>query len=149
MSDPHDPPQQEQQEHDVPEAATRAVGPSATKVGIQVMVLSGSAKGTSKTLGEMLRIGKAPDNDLVLDDDTVSRHHCELTRANDGVHVRDLGSTNGTFLESARIAEAIAPVGSVVRVGDAVSLALRPSLALLEVEPHAALRERTSPSSSI
>jgi pSer/pThr/pTyr-binding forkhead associated (FHA) protein len=72
------------------EAETRAVGPSASAVGIQVMVLSGSAKGTVRPLGEKLRIGKATDNDLVLADDTVSRHHCELTRSSAGIHVRDL-----------------------------------------------------------
>jgi len=134
MSDPHDPPQQEQPEHDVPEAATRAVGPSASKVGIQVMVLSGSAKGTSKALGETLRIGKAPDNDLVLDDDTVSRHHCELTRANDGVHVRDLGSTNGTKVSGARVSEAVVQPGTVLKVGE-VELVLRPAVRNGEVLP--------------
>ena len=65
-------------------------------VGIQVVVvMSGSAKGTSRRISDRLRIGKAPDNDLVLGDDTVSRHHCELSRAAEGVFVRDLNSTNG------------------------------------------------------
>ena len=71
MSDPQDRPQNPPQ-HEPVEAETRAVGPAASKVGIQVMVLSGSAKGTSKPLGDKMRIGKAPDNDLVLEDDTVS-----------------------------------------------------------------------------
>jgi DNA-binding NtrC family response regulator len=116
------------------EAETRAVGPSASNVGIQVMVLSGSAKGTTKALGERLRIGKAPDNDLVLNDDTVSRAHCELTRIDAGVRVRDLGSTNGTKVGGARISEAIVQPGAVLKVGE-VEIALRPSVRNAEVLP--------------
>jgi DNA-binding NtrC family response regulator len=116
------------------EAETRAVGPSASNVGIQVMVLSGSAKGTTKALGEKLRIGKAPDNDLVLSDDTVSRAHCELTRIDAGVRVRDLGSTNGTKVGGARISEAIVQPGAVLKVGE-VEIALRPSVRNAEVLP--------------
>jgi transcriptional regulator with GAF, ATPase, and Fis domain len=114
------------------EAETRAVGAPAS--GIHVIVLSGSAKGTSKVLGEKLRIGKAPDNDLVLADDTVSRHHCELTRANDGVHVRDLGSTNGTKVAGARVSEAVVGAGTVLKVGE-VEVALRPAVRNVEVLP--------------
>ncbi len=60
------------------EIATRALQARESTVGIQVVVMSGNAKGTSRRIGERLRIGKAADNDLVLADDTVSRHHCEL-----------------------------------------------------------------------
>src|SRR5579883_1084572 len=116
------------------EVATRAVHPSESKVGVHVMVLSGSAKGTSRPLGDRMRVGKATDNDLVLADDTVSRHHCELTSANDGVHVRDLGSTNGTRVQGARVSEAIVQPGTVLKVGE-VELALRPALRNVEVMP--------------
>jgi DNA-binding NtrC family response regulator len=130
--EPGKPVDQEEEEHI--EAETRAVGPSASSVGIQVMVLSGSAKGTTKALGEKLRIGKAPDNDLVLSDDTVSRAHCELTRIDAGVRVRDLGSTNGTKVGGARISEAIVQPGAVLKVGE-VEIALRPSVRNAEVLP--------------
>jgi DNA-binding NtrC family response regulator len=116
------------------EISTRAVHPAETKVGIHVVVLSGSARGDSRPLGEKLRVGKAPDNDLVLADDTVSRHHCELTRANDGVHVLDLGSTNGTRVQGARVSEAIVQPGTVLKVGE-VELALRPAVRNVEVMP--------------
>jgi transcriptional regulator with GAF, ATPase, and Fis domain len=119
---------------DAVEIATRAVHPSETKIGIHVVVLSGAAKGASRPLGEKLRLGKAPDNDLVLDDDTVSRHHCELSRAHDGVHVRDLGSTNGTRVEGARVSEAIVQAGTVLKVGE-VEIALRPAVRNVEVLP--------------
>ncbi|MGH7296853.1 MAG: sigma 54-interacting transcriptional regulator [Polyangiaceae bacterium] len=108
-------------------------------VDVSVVVLSGSERGASAPLGVAgsgrVRVGKAPDNDLVLTDESVSRQHCEISRVPGGIRVRDLGSTNGTFVEHARVTDATTPVGSVVRVGNSVELALRPDLALLDVEP--------------
>jgi len=99
------------------------------------VVLSGERKGTKVPLRGELRVGKSPDNDLVLPDESVSRHHCTVATAPGGVRVRDAGSTNGTFVESARVSEAVAQVGSVIRVGN-VEFALRPDLDLLQVEPY-------------
>jgi transcriptional regulator with GAF, ATPase, and Fis domain len=114
--------------------ATRAMHARESTVGIQVVVMSGSAKGLSRRIGERMRIGKAPDNDLVLPDDTVSRHHCELTRAPEGVHVRDLNSTNGTKVQGARIAEAVVQPGVVLKVGE-IEIAIRPAVRSVEVMP--------------
>ncbi len=98
------------------------------------MVLSGTAKGTSRLIREVLRIGKAADNDLVLGDDTVSRHHCELSWKRDGIHVHDLGSTNGTKVQGARVSDAVASPGSVLKVGE-VEIILRASVRSAEVLP--------------
>jgi transcriptional regulator with GAF, ATPase, and Fis domain len=114
--------------------ATRAIAAPASASGVHIVILSGSAKGTTRALGERLRIGKASDNDVVLPDDTVSRHHCELTRTNDGVHVRDLGSTNGTKVQGARISEAVVGPGTVLKVGE-VDVALRLATRNAEVPP--------------
>ena len=100
------------------EIATRAVQARGSNVGLHAVVLSGSAKGTVRSIGEKLRVGKAADNDLVLADDTVSRHHCELTRTSDGIRVRDLDSTNGTKVQGARVTEAIVQPGTVLKVGE-------------------------------
>jgi ABC-type multidrug transport system ATPase subunit/pSer/pThr/pTyr-binding forkhead associated (FHA) protein len=51
-----------------------------------------------------LRIGRAEDNDIVLDDLSVSRHHAELRNTGDGRYaIVDLDSSNGTFLNGARV----------------------------------------------
>jgi transcriptional regulator with GAF, ATPase, and Fis domain len=65
-------------------------------------------------------IGTAPDNDLVLGDRTVSRYHLEVEPGPEGIAVRDLGSTNGTFAGAIRLREAIVPRGAQLRVGDTV-----------------------------
>ena len=45
---------------------------------------------------DRVRLGRSKDNDLVLGDNTVSRHHAEIYRANGGYLISDLGSYNGT-----------------------------------------------------
>jgi transcriptional regulator with GAF, ATPase, and Fis domain len=107
---------------------------------IVLTVLSGGARGTTRNMsGSTLRVGKAPDNDLVLPDDTVSRHHCELTRTADGIIVKDLNSTNGTKVNGARVQQATFPPGTVVKVGE-VEISLRPAPQRVDVLPS----ERTS-----
>jgi DNA-binding NtrC family response regulator len=64
------------------------------------------------------RIGKAPENDLALPDASVSRQHCELLSDAGNWVVRDLGSTNGTFVDNTGVREAYLHAGSVLRVGE-------------------------------
>jgi hypothetical protein len=45
------------------------------------------------------RLGRAPDNDLVIDHVSVSLHHCEVALDGSDLTVRDLKSTNGTYLD--------------------------------------------------
>lgn len=45
-----------------------------------------------------ITVGRSADNVISLDDASVSSHHAELTRTNDGYLLKDLGSTNGTRL---------------------------------------------------
>ncbi len=50
-----------------------------------------------------LSLGRGPDNDIVIDDATLSRLHLLFTRDEAGWSVRDAGSTNGTTVEGAKL----------------------------------------------
>lgn len=55
---------------------------------------------------DVISIGAMEDNDLVLDDDTVSRNHCKIFREGDHYMIADRTSTNGTLVNRVRIREA-------------------------------------------
>ena len=54
-------------------------------------------------LGTLLVVGRAPTSDIAIFDPTISRRHAEVQIDESGVHVRDLGSSNGTFLNGNRL----------------------------------------------
>ena len=86
--------------------------------GIELRVTSGQDDKKTVTLdSERLGIGTAEGNDLVLKDGAVSRFHCELTREAHGLLLRDLDSTNGTFLDGYRVREVFLRPGARLRVG--------------------------------
>ncbi len=66
---------------------------------------------------EVTRIGKAETNDIILTDRAVSSHHVELTLVGAAVRVRDLNSTNGTWVGDTKLIESLVPPGTVLQVG--------------------------------
>ena len=67
--------------------------------------------------GTTLVVGRAVNSDVPIYDPTISRQHAQLTVAGGGVSVKDLGSSNGTFLNGSRITEVIATPNDVVMFG--------------------------------
>ncbi len=65
----------------------------------------------------LISIGTLPESDLVLTDPTVSRKHAVVEERPDGYLLRDLDSTNGSFLDNVRIREGYITPGSVIRIG--------------------------------
>ncbi|MFC8347521.1 FHA domain-containing protein [Streptomyces sp. NPDC057280] len=65
-----------------------------------------------------VRIGRADDNDLVIDDLVVSRRHAELRAHPDGTYeIVDVGSHNGTYLNGSPVTRALLGPGDVVGIG--------------------------------
>jgi adenylate cyclase len=67
--------------------------------------------------GVPLIVGRAPTCDLPVFDPTISRRHAELVAEGDAVRVRDLGSSNGTFLNGAKIDQATIAADDLVAFG--------------------------------
>ena len=66
-----------------------------------------------------LRIGRAEDNDIEVDDLSVSRHHAELRNTGDGFEIVDLGSRNGTFLNGGPVFRAPVTEQDLIGIGPA------------------------------
>ncbi|MFO7870542.1 MAG: sigma 54-interacting transcriptional regulator [Kiritimatiellia bacterium] len=85
----------------------------------RLLVAAGPLKGREFTMDkELFTIGSDPHCDLVLDDGTVSRRHCELEMSSEGYLIRDLGSTNGTIIHGIKIKEAVLGQETEFRLGN-------------------------------
>jgi pSer/pThr/pTyr-binding forkhead associated (FHA) protein len=76
--------------------------------------------------GETIRIGRDYSNDVVIQDPEVSRNHLLLTRDRTGFIAQDLNSTNGSFINDARLSGEARPLvtNDVLRLGSMVRLKL-------------------------
>jgi len=92
-----------------------------------LVVTEGALAGTRLTLGEaQITIGRAEDSTLVITDDYASARHARLVPRSGQWFVEDLGSTNGTYLDRAKVtAPTPVPLGVPIRIGR-TSLELRP-----------------------
>ena len=94
------------------------VGDVAAESGALVIRSGGGRTGQSFPLnGERMTIGRHPDADVFLDDVTVSRNHALLVRRRDGMHIDDLGSLNGTYVNRKRIESHKLHDGDELQVG--------------------------------
>ena len=102
-----------------------AVVDSASQTGEEV-ALEGPARVLIRTdgntdfvhvLGRRTRIGRGPDNELVLDTKHVSRHHAVLLAGPVHTSIEDLNSTNGVFVNNKRVSRQVLKDGDRVAVG--------------------------------
>ncbi|MFT4514422.1 MAG: hypothetical protein ACI89X_004003 [Planctomycetota bacterium] len=81
-------------------------------------ILDGDRAGEVLPVGEStIRIGRKAGNDIVLTDEKTSGVHCEILPEGDRLVLKDLGSTNGTFLDGKRVNELVLTPGDVVTIG--------------------------------
>ena len=71
---------------------------------------------------EKTTVGRLPENMLQIDDASVSSRHAEILFENNSWFIRDLGSTNGTFLNGSKIENAVLNHGDELRFGSVISL---------------------------
>ncbi|MEU3479665.1 FHA domain-containing protein [Streptomyces sp. NPDC033754] len=125
--EPRPPEPQEPQEPQEPPAPVAAAAPaSAAAAPLRPASVSyPNATGTFRQPTSVrplpvhsIRIGRAPDNDVVVSDLIVSRRHAELRALPDGTYaIHDLGSHNGTFLNGRRVVDARVTADDIVGIG--------------------------------
>jgi pSer/pThr/pTyr-binding forkhead associated (FHA) protein len=84
-----------------------------------VLVVDGANKGERADLAQApILIGRGADAAIRLDDDYVSTRHARIASSGDQWFVEDLGSTNGTYIGSARLTQPTTlTLGTQVRIG--------------------------------
>ena len=103
--------------------------------GYRLVVLTGEQRGREfDVLADEVRLGKSRQCEVVLTDPSVSRVHATIRREGDSYRIIDRDSTNGTFVEGARVSDAFLTPGVVVRLGK-VDLRFVPQKARAEILP--------------
>lgn len=82
-----------------------------------VVVTEGLAATSFELKSERTTIGRLEDNAFQLAESSVSGHHCEVVLSGDEVVVRDLNSTNGTFINDKQISQQAIKPGQTLRLG--------------------------------
>ncbi|MEQ9318936.1 MAG: sigma 54-interacting transcriptional regulator, partial [Polyangiaceae bacterium] len=85
--------------------------------GLELTVVDGPDRGATHVVRGTTRIGTADGADLQLDDRTVSRIHATVGPDGREMRVRDMDSTNGTFIDGVRLRDGYLRAGSLLRLG--------------------------------
>ena len=84
----------------------------------KLVVQSPEQKGRSYELKvDKTTIGRVDDNTFQIAEASVSSHHCEVLLRGSEVVIKDLNSTNGTFINGEKISESVLKIGQTLRLG--------------------------------
>ena len=84
----------------------------------KLVVLSEGQTGRSYELKvEKTTVGRLEDNSFQIPEQSVSSHHCEILLKGNEVVVKDLNSTNGTYINGEKITEKALKPGQILRLG--------------------------------
>ncbi|MDZ4678775.1 MAG: FHA domain-containing protein [Oligoflexia bacterium] len=103
---------------------------------ITLTILSGPETGVAyKLVGQTISFGRAPDNDVVLQDSKASRNHAVIEQRNGQYWIRDLGSQNGIAVNGKILKESIMNFGDQIIIGDTNFAFGSPTTALMAAAP--------------
>jgi hypothetical protein len=90
-----------------------------------VLLSAGLAGRTYELKVERTTVGRVEDNTFQVAEPSVSSHHCEILLRGSNVVVRDLNSTNGTFINGEKVTESTLKIGQILRLGQ-IEMRLEP-----------------------
>jgi hypothetical protein len=104
-----------------PQLETTPPMPQTSPAKLEIIVLDGILKNMHFPLGDRFSVGRATDNDLVLPDPKVSRHHLVIQKQDNEYQISDLNSSFGTFLNNNKIqTPTLLKQDDVILIGDTV-----------------------------
>lgn len=122
------------------------VTPSASQPTARLVIQLGPQPGQTFDLAlPQITIGRSPTNEVSIPDPEISRKHARLARQGNDYAIEDLGSTNGTFVNTRRIV-GLTPLhdGDIIEFGESIRL-LYEAESTLPVEPVAAQAPQPRP----
>lgn len=96
-----------------PAAARESVEPLGTRA-MRALGLGGAPKPTAGAI----TVGRAPDNNIVVNDVLASRHHAILLPSPGGLEIQDLHTINGTFVNGVQVEQSTLREGDTVTIGN-------------------------------
>ncbi|NLT34444.1 MAG: DUF3662 domain-containing protein [Gaiellales bacterium] len=100
------------------EASISAADPAGRPASTPGVVVLKRGRYSEEFRSARVVLGRGSEADYRLDDPNVSRRHAVIVRESGGLHLRDLGSTNGTFLNGRTVNSAILRSGDVITLGE-------------------------------
>ena len=85
-----------------------------------VILSEGMTGRTYELKAEKTTVGRVEDNAFQIPEPSVSSHHCEIYLRGNEVLVKDLNSTNGTFIDGVQITEGVLKPGQILRLGQVI-----------------------------
>src|SRR5207249_6800330 len=82
-----------------------------------VLLSAGMTGRTHELKVDKTTIGRVEDNTFQIAEPSVSSHHCEILLRGADVVVKDLNSTNGTFINGEKVTESVLKPGQILRLG--------------------------------
>jgi transcriptional regulator with GAF, ATPase, and Fis domain len=98
-----------------------ATSPAVELVRLNVQIERVSGAEATQTIvfdGDVCRIGSHASNDIVLDDKTISRFHCRITREGNAWRITDAGSKNGTRVDGVKVIAAELEKQAIIALGE-------------------------------
>ena len=109
-----------------------------------LIILEGPGKGTTHAVsGTQVTIGRQADNQIVINDHRISRHHAQLSWRGSGYLLEDLGSANGTWVNGAKVTSPV-----TLRTGDTIGVSQDVKL-LFSDQPDASDHTYMAPAGSL
>jgi hypothetical protein len=97
-----------------------AIDRTAGRTRARPVVLVSQDRSVRLPPGSGVGLGRALDNDVIIDDPSVSRHHARLVDRGGSWHLEDLGSSRGTYVNGRLVASGYLRPGDEIRLGSAL-----------------------------